>query len=919
METDSTPEIPVPVEVCELGPIGVREGDRWVPARGDRTKSVLAALSFGRHTFLSTETLVDQVWPTTDQPTSARHSLANVISRLRSHHGDDFIVTSAAGYRLGHHVRSDRERFEIEINQAKQALAQDPADALEIAEQAVRRWRGEPWAGMDSPDDVLADRARLLGLKIEARRIRALALVSLARHSEAIHLLEEHVAIRPLDEAAWTALARARAEGGHRIEALRALRAARNALTASGLTLGAAASELEHWLLAGSEAPASDGYAELPHEPTALLGRDPFIEEILDLVESHEVVTLFGPAGVGKTRVANEVARRCVGRSCSFIDLSPVRDAEVVPEMITAALGIGVPLGTDPLDALVAALRPSAGLLVFDNCEQVAEAMAQVVSRLGERCPDIRILATSRELLGVPAERVATVEPLDTAADGAGVALFFERARRAGVELNVDAWGAIVSELCASLDGLPLCIELAAGRAGVLSPNEIRDGLDDRFALLRGGRADDRRTNLHQAIEWSWELLDAQEQRALCHLSVFPSGAGLDAASHVLGLDRWATIEMAQQLSSKSLLNVTQHPDRQTRLELLDTVRFFVLDAADRSGVLDRCRDAHLVWVDEYTAGVMGQHGTAQRVGNPLALLDLERHEIRAGLDHAISSGHNADRAVHICVRAYQWWRGRTTAGEAVARVKALLEVAELTVIDRVEAIVSIASLSRISDAGDDRVTALVAEAYELLSQIVDPDDRDRLEIRLLEAEFDDTNPDLEHRLRRLTRTTNECLTALHLLTAWMIANRPAEAPAVAAELAETSDEHTDSTRAHARELQGLAAVAAGDLDTAREHLSDAMDVYDEIDQTFCTVHCCESIAWLTAEEGDLDTARRLLAQAEGVRRIHSRTRAGFEMQAIDGARRLLSTLPDPDHDAEVRATIADATAVLDALGADAR
>jgi hypothetical protein len=369
-------------------------------------------------------------------------------------------------------------------------------------------------------------------------------------------------------------------------------------------------------------------------------------------------------------------------------------------------------------------------------------------------------------------------------------------------------------------------------------------------------------------------------------------------------------IEMAQRLCSKSLLNVTQQPHCATRLELLDTIRFFALESAEEAGVLDACRDAHLAWVDEFTADVVGDRGTGQRLGDPLVHLDAERHEIRAALDHAASAGADSARGVRICLRSHNWWRGRSTAGEAVARTKELLEAAELSTLDRVDGIAAMASLSRISGVTDGEISELVARAYELLAMVDDAGDRARLEIRLIEADFDDSDAGLGDRLRHLA-LDDETLTAMHLLTAWTIANQPERAPEVAAELARGSVAHTDACIAHARELQGLAAIATGDFGSARHHLAEAFEVFDAVDQTFCTIHWCESVAWLLAEAGASDVAQELLAQTEGVRQVQRRTRAGFEMQAIDGARRRLGDLPNPDRGAGVREVIARAVAAL--------
>ena len=614
--------------------------------------------------------------------------------------------------------------------------------------------------------------------------------------------------------------------------------------------------ELERQLLQAST-DAVEIAAEFPVESTDILGRETCLAETTDLLRTTPLITLCGPGGVGKTRFAIALADRVDEIDRYFVDLSPVHDERRTASVIASALGVAVPAGTAPTDALVTALHDTHAMIVLDNCEQIVAAVSQVAVALVAHCSRLRVVVTSRERLAIPVERVVTIEPLATGPRGAGVDLFFQRTRRLGVQLDTDVWTEVVTKLCAAVDGLPLAIELAAGRTTVLSPSEILGRLEDRFTLLRDPEDG---TSLEQTIAWSWELLDDDERRALHQLSVFASGATLDAASNVLQLDRWSMLELAEQLSRKSMLRIRQHPERPTRLELLDTVRFFVLADANRRGTLRACRDAHLAWVQDLTIETFGEHGDAARDANPLVMIDVESHELRAALDHAESEPRSAAIGVRICDRCFNWWRGRTAAREGADRLTRLLRVADLEVTDRVGAMASAASLARIAAARDVDVLVLVDERLPPpRARSRSQADRDRLELRLLEAHFDDHDQSLGTRLRRLVdvRASGNALTALHLLTAWTIANRPADAPAVAAELATEAATSTDACRAHSRELDGLTAVAVGDLEDARTCLAEAIDLFVTIGQTFCAIHCCESIAWLTIESGELDAGRR--------------------------------------------------------------
>lgn len=903
------------LELCEIGELGIRSDGHWHAVRGALTLTALAALSIHRSGGVRTEALIEAIWPSPGQPPTARQSLANLVARLRSAHGDGLIESTGNGYRLGANVVSDRAQLLIEVERAAQLVAHDPALALEATDAALARVRGRPWANVESPEQVPADRATLEENTARAHRLRASALVALDRAAEAIPLLERLVDDDSVDESKWLDLAHAEAALGRRVEALRTLRRARNELANYGLTIGESAAELERRLVQGTPEFACSG-ADFPDTPTSLLGRDGLLEDSDALLRSNRVLTFCGPGGVGKTRLAIELATRLHADASYFVDLSPVRDDRSVPSAIAASLGVVVPTGTAPTDALINEFESRNVLLVLDNCEQIVDAAGLLVSAIVSDCDALRVIVTSRAHLGIRAEHVVNVEPLPTDSAGAGVQLFFDRAHRLGVDLPTDVWLEPVTRLCTALDGLPLSIELAAGRSTVLNPSEILDALAERFVILRDV---DGTRGLDETIRWSWDLLDHSEQRALHQLSVFQSGATLSAAARVLELDRWAVLDLAEQLSRQSLLHIRHAADRPTRLELLDTIRFFVLEDAEQRDVITKYRDAHLIWIDELTTEAQGEHGNAGGPdANPLIKLDDERHEIRAALDYAASSTGDAARGVRICNRCFHWWRGRSSTAEGANRLKVLLRQADLEIVDRVGASATLASLARIAAVPDAEVESLVKESYRLLATVPPGGDRDRLELRLAEADFDGADSTLGPRLRQLANSeaSGDDATALHLLTAWTIANDPAGAPAVAMELAvEAETASSDACKGHSRELQGLAAIATGSLGEACGHLSAAVDILEGTGQTFCVIHCCESIAWLAIESGEVETGRQLIACTEGVRRKHGRTRAGFEEQSIAGVVRNLGQLPQPNTAAETETTIDSARRIASRLG----
>lgn len=908
IERDSSAGV---VNLCEIGHLGVRADGTWSPIRGERARSAVAALSLHRADGVTTEALIDAVWPSPGEPPTARQSLANLVARLRSSHGDGFVETTPVGYRLGANVGSDRDRFVAAVDRATGLIEDAPQDALDTIEDAFVYVRGRPWHDVEFPLEVEADRARLLIDIQRARRIRARALAALGRHVEAIPEFEAVLADNPIDELSWFELATAHAASGTRVDALRTLRRARRHLGEHGLTLEPAAAELEQRLLAGTSLTAR-ATAEFPATPTPLIGRSELLNHVLGLMSPGTAITLLGPAGIGKTRLAVELGRNASADRSYFIDLSAVLDDDLVASALIVALGVVVEPGATPIDALLDHLGTRDVLLVLDNCEQVASQVAELVASIVAACPSCTVVTTSRERLGSPTERVVRVDPLPTGPDGAGVELFFDRVQQLGVDLPPDVWRESAAELCEALDGLPLGIELAAARTSVLTPSEILAALADRFRVLKGPDG----TGLDDAIRWSWDLLDETEREALRHLSVFHSGVALDTASKVWGLDRWAALDLAERLARKSLLEIRQSPSTPTRFEMLDSIRYFVIADAERSGIIGECRDRHLASIDFVTLRAHGKHGFRCDSGG-MDDTDRERHEVRSALDHATSDPQQAATGAMICHRLFGWWRARGAAREGFERLATLLRIAQLGPDDRAAAMASLASLARIAAVPDRDVRSLGAEAERRLGELTPSQDRDRIELRLIEATFDDGDAELGARLRRLAdmRTIGEDPTALHLLAAWTITNDPDRAPTVADEFLEFAASSGEPHDGHPREFQGLAALVAGDLTGAARHLADALELHLDSGKALCAVHCAEGVGWLAIEAGDIETGRSLLAATEGLRRSRRRSRAGFEEQAIAGALRRLGTLPAPALDADIDETIERARHVAGRLG----
>ncbi len=408
---------------------------------------------------------------------------------------------------------------------------------------------------------------------------------------------------------------------------------------------------------------APDGYLREPRSP--LFGRDADASRVRDALDRAPLVTLVGAGGSGKTALAGAVAPVVAATTGSlgwWVDLQPVRDHEGVAPAVADALSL-LPSGGDatlPAE-LAATIGDRAVLLVVDNCEQVVAGVVGVLDVLLRRCSGLRVLATSREGLGLPSERVVQLDPLAVPAmtDGpvtagalerhAATALFLERAGLEAGSLRA-ADRAATQRICARLDGLPLALELAAARSPVLTPVQLDAALDDRFRLLRSSRdrtAADRQQTLEASIRWSYELLDEAGQRMLRRLSVFPSRFDLTGAAAVGGDDQEMTAaDLVQSLADKSLIVVADHASGR-RYRLLESVRDFGRARLDAEDEHDDTRDAHLAatrarlqrlgadeaheglllradpWIAEELADVRVAAAWAHETGRPSLSVDL--------------------------------------------------------------------------------------------------------------------------------------------------------------------------------------------------------------------------------------------------------------------------------------------------------
>ncbi|MGW0829051.1 ATP-binding protein [Streptomyces prunicolor] len=560
-----------------------------------RLRGLLALLAGDLRTGCSTERLVEGLWPD-ELPERPGKALQVLVSRARAQLGADLIVSTPTGYRLAlaeDQVDSSALLLHATAG-ADRARAGDHAGSLAAAEAGLALWEGTPDQGGDTDDPVAALRAERAPVHDTLVRAQALALARLGRHAEAAGPLAAAAVAHPRDEEVLGELLRGEAATAGPSAALTRYEAYRRELRDElGTDPGAGLKAVQQELLRGEAPVARHG---VPHEPNPLLGRDEDIAAVEGLLRSSRAVTVVGPGGLGKTRLAHAVSRRAEQRVVYFVPLAGVTaDADVAAE-VASALGAGALSGSasgDPVTVMLGVLGSGPALLVLDNCEQVVRGAADLVQALVSSSKDLRVLATSRSPLGLTSEAVYALPELGL---GVSAELFTQRARaaRSGVELPPDA----VAELCRHLDGLPLAVELAAARVRVLSVPDIARRLGDRFALLRGGARDvpERHRTLHAVVDWSWNLLAEDARAALRTLSVFPGGFSGEAAEQVLGDDALVLLE---QLADQSLLTVADTPAG-VRFRMLETVREFSAARRTEAGEDEAAVDQFLLWARDF-------------------------------------------------------------------------------------------------------------------------------------------------------------------------------------------------------------------------------------------------------------------------------------------------------------------------------
>ena len=685
-----------------LGPLEVR-ADAGVRADvpGARLRGLLIALALEPGHLVQNATLVDWIWGE-HPPADAANALQRLASRLRKALPAGLVEGQPGGYRLTVAADAvDAARFEHLVRQARNA---GDAARARLLREALGLWRGAAMAGVDLPESAAFAAAvtRLERLRLTAVEDRFEAETGLGHGAELIPDLTEAVAADPVRERLVAALMRALAAAGRDTEALLVYERTREALAdALGADPSPELSAVHVALLRGELGRRpEDRKTNLRAELTSFVGRDADVAVVRKLVAEHRLTTLIGPGGSGKTRLAVETARTLLGEvpdGAWLVELAAIGADGDVAQATIAGLGLRDALLADassaePADRLVAAIRDREALLILDNCEHVIEQAAAFAHRVLGECRRLRILATSREPLGITGEALWLVEPLALPPAGASAS---EIESAPAIRLLRDRAGAVRGDLAAdpsalptmvrvaaALEGMPLAIELAAARLRTMSLGQVATGLDDRFRLLTAGSrtALPHHRTLRAVVDWSWDLLTEPERTVLRRLSVFAGAASLDAAERVCAgpaIEPEQVLDLLASLTDKSLLRAAGGDA--PRYRMTATIREYAAHRLAEAGETELARHAHLT----YFTGLAETGDPYLRRAEQLdwlATLGAEHDNLGAAMRGALAAGE-AQPAMRLAAAAgFYWWLGghRTEGFELItAATKVPGEVAD--------------------------------------------------------------------------------------------------------------------------------------------------------------------------------------------------------------------------------------------------
>jgi predicted ATPase/DNA-binding winged helix-turn-helix (wHTH) protein len=879
-----------PIEFRLLGKIEAVRNDAVLPLGGQRQRALLALLVLGRGRPVSADRLADELWAGRP-PEGASTTLRSYVSKLRSALGKGPSITGGSGgYAIAVDPQTvDAQRFERLAEEGREALERGAASrAAERLREGLELWRGRPFGDLGDEGSLRLEAERLEELRLHALEGRIEADLALGKGGELVEELETLVRTHPYRERFWRQLMLALYRADRQADALAAYRRAREVLDEElGLEPSEELRQLEQAILRHDveEAKPPEERHNLPAEVTTFVGRQRELGELEALLGESRMVTITGVGGTGKTRLALETGRRVLPEfpdGVFLCDLAPLPEDALVPHELASVLGVQEQAGTPIEESLVQRLRDSDLVLLLDNCEHLIEAAAVLAARLLAACPRLRILATSREPLGIPGEVDYPLAPLalpkpdadvDEIRGSEAVSLFLARARTARPQLSDNRETIVAAgRICSDLDGLPLAIELAAARAKALSLEEVASRLADRFRFLVSWRrlTPARHRTLEEAMEWSYDLLPENEKALLARLSVFAGGFSLQAAAAVcLDGDEEQALELVQRLVDASLV-VTEEREGEMRYRLLETVREYARQRLEDVAERDPAERSHAEWclalAEQAEPELTGERQTPW-----FSTLEREHDNLRAALAHA---EWEPESRLRLAVAMTRFWyvRGHLTeartwlehaleqAGEPPLPLyrRALTAGASFALLQGDYGVATELAEKGLAAARESGEPPYVANALSNLGAIV-----------LAAGDYDRAADLLDEAVTLARKVGDERIAALAINNRGDLAltlGNYEEAEPLFEESLELLRARGDTANV-ARSLFNLGAVALklGRLESAEERFHESIELSREVEDKEDLAWCLEGFAGLAAERDEGERAAFLLGAAGAV------------------------------------------------------
>jgi predicted ATPase/DNA-binding SARP family transcriptional activator len=860
-----------------------------------KQRALLALLLLRRGELVPTSVLVDELWGERP-PATAVKTVQVYVAELRKLLGKELIETRPGGYLLRTDSDTiDADRFEELIAGGRDLLAAGETSAVrERLSEALALWRGPPLGEFQYETFARDEIRRLEELRLVALELRLESELALGRHAEAVPELEALIREHPLRENLQRLLMLALYRSGRQADALAAYREARTALLDElGLDPSGSLQQLETAILRHDPAldlaaPPSSTRARtnLPVPTTAFIGRERELDELGTVLRNGvRLLTLTGPGGTGKTRLALQAVAAAADAfpgGVWWVPLASLRDPRLVLSSVALALGVPEQPGRALEETLIDVLSGGRMLLLLDNLEQLLPGAAASVAALRD-AGGATVVVTSRERVRLSGERVYPVAPL---AGTEATELFSARTAALGV---VSGDADAITELCSRLDNLPLAVELAAARAGLLAPAEMLSRLGGRLDQLRGDRdSDPRQQTLRAAIAWSHDLLDQPERELFAHLAVFTGGATLDAVEAVCDAD----VDVLASLLDKSLVRRSGE-----RVWMLETIREFATEELDADPTADKLRERHASYYLAF-AEVSDRELRGPEQADALKRFASDHDNLRAGFEWLLDRDPPAALGLVAAFWRFEYLHGHLREGREL--LSAALERASREPTEaRASALVGAGLLSYWS--GDHRESlALFREGLACARAAGSTG----IEIEALANLADD--PDLGR--KEQTRLGEEAIAmARAYQDRWLLGLVTGHYGVLLSRLGET-ERSTDAVREAYRLCRGVGDVAlsaiwannlgwsalcTGDTVEARARLYDSLELKGLIDNNRDVGTATVNLGWVELLEGDLDLACVRFETAEALARRQGRR--GLSAEAIWGFAQLAAARDDPD------------------------